>query len=166
VIATVSAPLEAEAADQSFQRTSELTEVASVPAPPIFALAAEMVISGMARRPRGHVEACPIPGRLPERARAAVAGAGGAALDGSGHGRGPPGVGPVVSVTSVTPQLGDYRDYRSYRCLGVVGSGLQGGEMVLQLGVAELVSRADHSQQPEPVGVIEERHQPPREAAA
>lgn len=33
-----------------------------------------------------------------------------------------------------------------------------GGEVVLQLGMAELVCRPDHAQQSEPVGVLKERH--------
>ncbi len=37
------------------------------------------------------------------------------------------------------------------------------GEMILQLGMPELVGGADGTQQPEPVGVIEEPHQPPRQ---
>jgi hypothetical protein len=38
--------------------------------------------------------------------------------------------------------------------------------MILQLGMAKLVSRSDHPQQPKPVGVVEKGHQPPREATA
>lgn len=42
------------------------------------------------------------------------------------------------------------------------GLGATGREVVLELGVAELVGGAGDAQQPESVGVIEEGQEPPR----